>query len=338
MNDQNVLMKLHKRSAGAAPARIPGSVRRTSSIDTSWPDGPNGNTRLIGRARDIVTPRAGGKPIVCAEDSFDARLRQDRTIASIATDPARVDLSRLIGRGGGGGYRRALDEIVPEERRNGTPLYLLLDDLAGASLVSRWAFSQWDPGWTERIKKDPNYTAMAEGQIGICIGKAPDSSAFDPAVDQTSGAPAVELRNPDDPEGWHEMTVQNSSAMAARRARRIDVRRENGVLLIEAAFQDSAPLPAGGRRTVHEYTLTATADVASLRLLSVSPQPRVLPFVECPSAITNLTQLIGVPLTEMRERVPAALKGVAGCTHLNDAMRALAEMPTLVGYMDEHAI
>jgi hypothetical protein len=32
----------------------------------------------------------------------------------------------------------------------------------------------------------------------------------------------------------------------------------------------------------------------------------------------------------MREKVLAELPGVAGCTHLNDALRALAEAPALL--------
>jgi hypothetical protein len=33
----------------------------------------------------------------------------------------------------------------------------------------------------------------------------------------------------------------------------------------------------------------------------------------------------------LRERVLDELKGTAGCTHLNDMLRALAEVPVLVG-------
>jgi hypothetical protein len=75
--------------------------------------------------------------------------------------------------------------------------------------------------------------------------------------------------------------------------------------------------------------LSATADAQSLRLLSLEAQPRVLPFVECPSATANLSRLLATPLPELREKVLAELRGTVGCTHLNDALRALAEVPAL---------
>jgi len=34
-------------------------------------------------------------------------------------------------------------EVMPDERSAGTPLYLLLDDLSGVSLVSRFALALW---------------------------------------------------------------------------------------------------------------------------------------------------------------------------------------------------
>ena len=114
-----------------------------------------------------------------------------------------------------------------------------------------------------------------------------------------------------------------------RRARRMDVRRLDTRIVIDAAFQDSATTPSGGRAVVHEYRLSATADAQSLRLLSVEAEPRVLPFVECPSATANLSRLLGTPLPELRDKVLAELRGTAGCTHLNDALRALAEVPAL---------
>jgi len=90
-----------------------------------------------------------------------------------------------------------------------------------------------------------------------------------------------------------------------------------------------AMLTDGGRTAVHEYHLTATADPASLRLLSVEAEPRVLPFTECPAAAPNVERLLGTPLPELRDRVLVELRGTAGCTHLNDALRALAEVPIL---------
>jgi Protein of unknown function (DUF2889) len=324
-------------SAGPSPLRAPGSVRRTSSIDVSWPEGRAGNMCLVGRARDIVTPRSGGLPVTCAEDGFEAFLRPDRTIVAIEADPARPALSRLIGERGGGGLRKALEEVLGPERQQASPLYLILDDISGTSLVSGWAWSHWDPDWLANARaalKDFDLEKAFRSREGICIGFAPGSSAFNPDRPR-SGAPAPDLRHPEDPEGWHAFTAQEGVGM--RRARRIDVTRD-GVILIDTAFQDSATTPEGGRRVVHEYSLCVTADPRSLRVLSIAAEPRVLPHAECPSATANLVRLLDTPLPELRQRVLAELRGVAGCTHLNDALRALADVPGLMRYFEHLAM
>jgi hypothetical protein len=105
------------------------------------------------------------------------------------------------------------------------------------------------------------------------------------------------------------------------------------VIAIDSAFQDSGTTPSGQRAALHEYSLTATADPVSLKLLSLEATPRVLPFAECPSAAANLTRLIGTPLPGLREKVLSELRGTAGCTHLNDMLRALADVPALAKYL-----
>ena len=321
-----------RQSAGAAPLRLPGSIRRTSSIDVSWPQGRAGNARLVGRARDIITTSSGA-PIVVAEDAFEAWLQPDRLIVSIESEPARPALVQLLGSRGGGGLRKVIEAAVPEERRNATPLYLILDDLSGASLVSGWAWSQWDKNWMSTSRealKDFDLEKAFRDRAGICAGFAEGSSGLDMTTDR-SGTATTELRNVDDQQGWHRFTDQ-SGAVGMRRARRIDVQLDasGDRILIGSAFQDSATTPTGGRAVVHEYNLNATADAESLRVLSITAIPRVLPFVECVAAAPNVSRLIGVPLPELREKVLAELRGTVGCTHLNDALRALAEVPALL--------
>jgi Protein of unknown function (DUF2889) len=338
-----------RRSAGVAPLRPPGSIRRTSSIDVSWPDGRGGDLTLVGRARDMVTPRGGGAPIVCAEDGFEARIRADRTILAIEADPPRPALASLVGQRGGGKLRLVLEEVVPEERRGGTPLYLILDDISGVSLVAGWAWSQWDPDWLAQLRaaaENPEMIKAFGDRAGICTGFAPGSSAFDPDTERGGATPAPDLRNPEDPEGWHAFTVQDG-VPAMRRARRIDLGLDpdgapngapKGEIVIDAAFQDSATTPQGGRAVVHEYRLTARADAASLKLLSIDAEPRVLPFSECPGAVANLQRLNGTALPDLRDKVLAELRGTAGCTHLNDAARALADAPALLGRLRDSGV
>ncbi len=131
---------------------------------------------MVGRARDIVTPIWGGAPVILAEDGFEAWLQPDRTIVSIEADPGRPTLSRLVGSRGGGGLRQALEAAVPEERRRATPLYLILDDIAGASLVSGWAWSQWDTEWLSTARsalKDFDLEKAFQPSVAKVIARRP---------------------------------------------------------------------------------------------------------------------------------------------------------------------
>jgi hypothetical protein len=311
-------------------------VRRTSSIDVSWPEGQGANLRLVGRARDMGTPRSGGAPVIYAEDSFDALLKPDRTILAIESEPVRPAMSRLAGGRGGGGLRKMLEKIAPEERRNATPLYLILDDISGVSLVAGWAWSQWDPDWLSVAAAALIGVDLEEAmrsREGVCVGFAPGSSGLSRQTDR-SGTRAPDLRHPDDPEGWHAF-IEQAGRAGLRRARRIDVSQDDKVIAIDSAFQDSATTPDGGRAVVHEYRLSATVDPKSLRIISITAEPCVLPFAECPAATANLTRLIDTPLPALREKVLAELRGTAGCTHLNDALRALADVPMLVSHLND---
>jgi hypothetical protein len=316
----------------STPPRRPGSVRRTSTIDMTWPHGWGTPMRLVGRARDLRTPADGGAPVVLAEDVVLVAVAADRTITDIASEPARTSLVGLVGARGGARLRTALAEVVPDERVAGTPLFLLLDDLAGATLVGGFAYSQWPDEWPEEWKQTRGRATRGRRMEGICTGFQPGSSALN--VDGTSrwthDIRAVRtLGDPDDPIGWHHF--EHITDVAMRRARRIDVWIDGDLVEIDAFFQDSATVPAGGRVAVHEYQLRATADRNANTLASVTAVPRVLPYAECPLAAPNVDRMVGTPLAELRAAVLEELKGVAGCTHLNDMLRALAEVPVMVG-------
>lgn len=82
---------------------------------------------------------------------------------------------------------------------------------------------------------------------------------------------------------------------------------------------------------MHEYGLTASANRISGELLAVAADPRILPYLECPGAAANVERLLGQNLDGLRLAVIDLLSGPLGCTHLNDALRALAEIPVLAG-------
>lgn len=319
-----------RHPAGPSPIRRPGSVRRTSSIYVDWPEGRLGPAFLHGRARDILTPVAGGKPVVLAEDAMEAQA-DHRVIRSIAAHPPRAGMELLVGARAGGHLRQAIDDVLHEERVSGSPLYLLLDDMAGTTLIANWAWTPWRDAEAiaEQNAERPERLPKMEG---VCIGFRPGSSALDLSRDEDiSPTPVPPMERADDPEGWHRFPALSGANL--RRARRMDLWREAGTVQIDATFQDSGALPEGGRSGLHEYRIRAVADHAGERLLSLEAIPQILPFAECPAATVNLPALLDTPLAEMRGTVLAMLRKTAGCTHLNDALRALAEVPRLVAML-----
>jgi len=330
-----------RATANPSPLRRPGSIRRTTSIDVTWPDGPEGERRMEGHSRDIFA-LADGTDRVRAEASMVAMIAEDRSISAISANPAPAAIGKLVGERGGGHLRLVLRELMPELLAQGSPLYLLLDDISGTSLVSQWAMSQWLPGWQDRMRElasgsSPELSAFAS-RIDVCWGFRQDSTAIkdiDLRVKTDEAADGGDLRNPADPIGWH--ALPESQGMAFRRARRIDVWRDpgtEGAIQIEASFQDSAPRPQGPRAALHEYIVRVTADPQTLAITALEPEPRVLPFWECPGTIPNAKKLIGTTLPAMREAVHDKLRGPVGCTHLNDALRAMAEVPAMLGFLD----
>ncbi len=314
--------------ATAPPPRRPGSVRRTSTVLMSWPDGLGTDLHLKGRARDLLTP-FGGEPSVVNEADLYVVTGRERDIQRIEADPMPAGLERLVGSRAGSNLRKAIAAEVSEEAANGTPLHLLLDDLAGSTLISGFVFVRWLehlPEMRERFTKAPPNRQM----VDICSGFQSGSSALrsDGSIihNQNTAYPGP-LADPTDPLSWHELDVPPVPAM--RRARRIDVWDEGGTLGIDAMFRDSAWDPDGRELVVHEYQMLGRADRTSGLLLSVTAVPRVLPYAECPGAAPNASWMAGTELRAMRTEVLERLRATDCCTHLNDGLRSLAEVPVL---------
>jgi hypothetical protein len=327
-----------RETANPSPVRAADSVRRTASIDVSWPEGPDKDRLMIGTARDYLTPAAGGPGKVLAEARFDARLAMDKTIDSITASPEPENLKKLVGERGGGHLRLVLRDIMPELLERGDPLYLVLDDISGTALVSAFAWSQWHDDWGQMIRDrmtDEEFEKVMSQRVNVCWGLAEGNSGVAPGGPprNVAEAEAGELRNPDDTEGWHDLPQTEGAGF--RRARRIDVTRdaEHGLLRVNSSFQDSAKRREGGRVAIHEYDLDVIADADTLEILSLEPTARILPFSECPGAVHNARELVGSRIDEIRDEVLAQLRGTRGCTHLNDALRALAEVPKLANYL-----
>src|SRR3979409_2199522 len=159
------------------PARRPGSVRRTSSILMTWPNGIFKGLQLAGRCRDLRTD-SRGEPHVLAQEEILATASMDRTIESIRTWPATDGIEELVGARAGGKLRAALDDVVPHLRGEGRPQYLLLDDLAGASLIAGFVWFRWRDHLPELAGLRDR--AKARSMQGICSGFRPGAWALNP--------------------------------------------------------------------------------------------------------------------------------------------------------------
>ena len=119
-----------------------------------------------------------------------------------------------------------------------------------------------------------------------------------------------------------------------RRRRRIDVWPVGSTIEVDAHFRDSLWDPDHVEWAVHEYTVAATIDAASHVLIAAEAVPRVLPFPECPWAAPHASTLAGSAVDGFRTSVQDDLTELKCCTHLNDMLRGLAEVPALAGTLE----
>ena len=309
------------------PPRRPGSVRRTAHINMVWPDGRGTQLQLRGRARDLLTT-ADRRPVVLAEARMVVGVGPERTIESVEVHPPRPGAEGLVGARGGDRMRSVIDEAIPGERESATPLHFLLDDVAGASLIAGFAWSQSHP---DEFRSQPRPAAqvrlLRRGRI-ICSGLRPGGYA---ELKRERGdnlshylRRAGDIETPDDSWGWHE--IEPAPAVCLRRRRRVDVWRENGELAVDAHFRDSLWDATGTELALHEYSLEVGLDPAHHTVTRIAARPRVLPFPECPWAASHVSTLVGRRVDGFRTGVQETLTELECCTHLNDMLRCLAEV------------
>jgi hypothetical protein len=317
--------------AGPAPVRPPRSVRRTTSIGVTWRGGFRGEADFLGRARDLFTA-ADGSSEELAQDWVEVTASPDRTITAIAASRLIDRVQVLLGTNPATTLRATIRAALADEMAAMTPLHLLLDDLTGASLTSSWAWQRVDGNWAETRRAGIPGLGKNGSVVDVCSGFRTGSSALlpdgRPSPAEQSSSPVPSLRNPADPDGWHELT--EAPGVSHMRARRMDV-TEDVVVRIDIGFQDSAVGPDSTQRYgVHEYRVRATASSSDLILLSLDVSPHLLPYPACPGALPFAQRMIGRPLAEFRRQVGKEIRGADGCTHLSDIMRSMADVPALV--------
>lgn len=322
------------RGAGYIPIRQAGSVRRTQSIDIGWPEGEARPARLIARSRDVRTAPDGAGFKLLNEIEIDALMSPKRDILSPTSNVGDARIETLGGVNAVAKFRARLRELYPRRAEREAGLYLLLDDIPGAVFVSNWAWHCWQ-GVGKAVATDEAVSETATSMSGVCIGLAAGSKALGPNgfpdLTRQSSAIVADVRNPDDPDGWHALPPATGYA-GSRRCRWLDVSREGANIVAVAGFQDSAIQPDGHRRAVHEYRARAQMDREG-RILEIDALPYILPYMSCPAASNAVGALAGRHISALRDEVPVLFAREAGCTHLNDVLRSLSSLPSLTSHL-----
>jgi hypothetical protein len=307
------------------PDRRPGSVRRTTSIRSTWPDGFEGDFALAAQGRDLMTT-GDGRGVVIDEVRVGVTAEGPlKTVRAIESEPVVPHLDVLRGANLMGGFRKAVGTRLVLV--DGSVMALLLDDLPGAALVSGSARLR------AAIEATGELPGFADADLPVvCIGRRPDGVMVQrrregqPLIGQ--GPPAGDLGRPDDPLAWPSEPSLPTHGM--RRLRRIDVAVIDDEIVVDTHFRDSYQELSGVETAVHEYEVLVSAGAGDRMVRQVEVRSRVLPGPDCPGAADSAQAVVGQPLEQLRRFVRAEMRDDTVCTHLNDQLRSLADVPALV--------
>jgi hypothetical protein len=325
----------------SSPARGPGSARRTTSIDTSRPEGLRRNSVVDARARDLFTDSSGRARQEHAQ-SFLARIAPDRKLLSIAADPPEPRLSGLIGLPVGPGFRARMAAILPDHAQGQTLLYALLDDLPGATLVSGYAVQRGDAVPAKVPVRGDDTMALHVGAAeNMCAGWATEATIVvtfrqKGSIPAPIGPEAPGLERDGDAQSWHRMDPLPLES--TRRRRRLDLLpslEADRPWAFDSHFRDSYRDALGEETVVHEYVVAGVLDNSRTRIAEARTDARVLPWVECPGAVVSTARMTEKSLTELRAEVRSEFVGTTTCTHLNDAFRFLSDLVPLRALVDD---
>jgi hypothetical protein len=320
-----------KEPYGLTAPRIPGSVRRTTTLDGLHPDGPGHPSHLVLRARDLRTELDGtATPL----GHVEVRMRVDAAagVLEVEADPFEARLQGLLGANPFLGWRRTVDELLPDHREASSLLYLVLDAVSAWFGLSSFGLAGAPrPEGVYPAGPPPGRKMDLSTRADICAGWQTDGTLLQLMGAGLSGAeflrpPAPDLQPVDDPLAWHD--IDPLPPFAARRRRRVDLIGGNP-LTIDAMFRDTSVDPDGTEGVLHEYTVTASLDPETLQFLDADAVPRSLPFLECPQAAVSARQLVTLNPRDLRRGVGKEMRGVTTCTHLNELYRTFADVGAL---------
>ena len=314
-----------------SPSRPLGSVRRTTTIDTSRPNGLEKESAVDARARDLATGPSNGVTYQ-SEVSFRAMISPDRILMAIESDPPEPRLAELLGSFVGPGFRARMAETLPDHAMRQSLLYALLDDLPGATLVSGYAVQRGEV--TTSVPRQPSRTFESHVMASedMCAGWASSATIMVAFREKGSipaplGPPAPLLENEDDPLSWHLM--EPLPRQSTRRRRRLDllpIGSSGGHWAFDSHFRDSYRDAFGEETVVHEYVVKGSLNDGMTHVDQVQTEARVLPWLECPRAVGSSARMSNKLLSQLRAQVRNEFVGTSTCTHLNDAFRFISDV------------
>jgi len=317
-------------SIAAPPNRRAGSVRRTVSLQCGFPDGPQGNIRIVGNGRDLFT---GHKHVsIVSTQRLELSISPSREIIMLHDVTKGRNLRGLEGVTLGKPLRQAAEMHLAGEMAAHSLLARMIAEIPAIAFLSRGAWLTWIGDQKTFIEMFGPSSGLNRPVEGLCFSYAPGSIALSP-----NGTPNEDLlekrigrfpRHPDDTWDWHAFDRFDGPELS--RVRYTDVWLDDAIH-VESAFQDSAAAPSGNdvRGLYHEYHLSARICEATNALTAVDVTPGSLPFPTCLGSPQNVGRLLGRSTVEFGKLVPAELPGIAGCTHLNETLKMLEDIPAL---------
>jgi Protein of unknown function (DUF2889) len=315
-------------------------VSRSSVIDTrksfARPDGVEvGASTVRARVRQkVVAPASGGRTVefsVAAELGSGDHLRAVEVTDTDGVDlvAARPTLDTLPGRRVASGFRAALAPLP--DTADVRMLRRILFDLPVAVMVAGQPALLDHPG----ARTDPIIDLAGTDQ---CSGWRRGGEMLT-TIDQLGGrlrmtlGPQVDATRASAPvaAGWGG-DLPPVEALASRRARSLTVTAGHELSAV-VRFRDSYADPDGVERALHEWTVTASLDSSTGRIVSIDADSGQLPWQECPAAGRSAATLRGVHPNEIERIVAGEFRGISTCTHLNDTLRSMAELPDLIAQL-----
>lgn len=320
-------------SVATPPDRRPRSIRRTLSTQYSFPTGPLGDISATGRGRDLHTGAATDDRSIVDEQITRATLSPEHQIMAAQDGSAARPLTFLEGAMLGKATREAVRRELPDQVERRSLLVRAWEELSASAFLAPGSWFAWINDAVRYKEVFGDASRLERPVLGICISYAPGSIAVT-AEGKTNHELIARHRlglalHHGDPWAWHELEPLQGPQFL--RFRYIDVWEQDGRIAIATGFQDSATLENEDemRGVYHEYRADALIDPDGYVLEDIRITPGALPFTTCVAAPGNTDRLIGRPVSDFGRQVPAALGGVMGCTHLNEALKALQDVPML---------